>query len=79
MEIQMIGQTKVGCNQHSFDNKLNFKPPRNQQYENNALLKKYHNQKPVLSYFLSTLYYSDQKNQTDSWYDVINTLLSLIT
>lgn len=61
---------RVGCNQHSFDNKLNFKPPQKpKNMKITALLKQYHGRKPVLSYFLSTLYYSDQKNKTDSWYD----------
>jgi hypothetical protein len=31
-------------------------------------LEPYYNSKPVLSFFLSTLYYIDEKNQIDSWY-----------
>ena len=61
---------RIGCNQHSFDNKLNFKPPRKpNNMRITALLKTYHHQKPVLSFFLSTLYYSDQTKCIDSWYD----------
>ena len=59
----------VGCNQTSFDNKLNFfSKTKNLSVPITSLLKSYHKSKPVLSFFLSTLYYSDDKNQKDSWY-----------
>ncbi len=59
----------IGCNQHSFDNKLNFYAQNKKVYVPvTNLLKPYHKSKPVLSFFLSTLYYSDKKNKIDSWY-----------
>ncbi len=33
-----------------------------------SLLEPYHGEKPVLSFFLSTLYFIDKKNEIDSWY-----------
>ena len=59
----------VGCNQMSFDNKLNFEADRKKiKVQITSLLEPFHNKKPVLSFFLSTLYYSDHKNQRESWY-----------
>ena len=59
----------VGCNQISFDNKLNFTAPKKKtKMKITSLLQPYHNSKPVLSFFLSMLYYSDKKNEIDSWY-----------
>ena len=59
----------VGCNQISFDNKLNFYAKRKKiNVPITSLLKPYYGEKPVLSYFLSTLYFIDKTNETDSWY-----------
>ena len=59
----------VGCNQISFDNKLNFYAQRKKiNVPITSLLEPYYDDKPVLSYFLSTLYLIDEKNETDSWY-----------
>ena len=59
----------VGCNQISFDNKLNFYAQRKKiNIPITSLLEPYYDDKPVLSYFLSTLYLIDEKNETDSWY-----------
>ena len=59
----------VGCNQISFDNKLNFKAPRKKiNVPITSLLEPYYDDKPVLSYFLSTLYFTNEKNETESWY-----------
>tara|TARA_B110000259_G_C13921233_1_gene364903 strand:- start:1 stop:855 length:855 start_codon:yes stop_codon:yes gene_type:complete len=60
----------LGCNQFSFDNKRNFiAPTKGVPVPVTALLKPYHKEKPVLSYFLSTLYLNDEDNQKDSWYE----------
>ena len=59
----------VGCNQISFDNKLNFYAQRKKiNVPITSLLEPYYEDKPVLSYFLSTLYFIDKKNEIDSWY-----------
>jgi len=59
----------VGCNQISFDNKLNFYAQRKKMYVPiTSLLEPYYDDKPVLSFFLSTLYFIDKKNEIDSWY-----------
>lgn len=59
----------VGCNQISFDNKLNFYAERKKiNVPITSLLEPYYGDKPVLSYFLSTLYFIDKTNETDSWY-----------
>ncbi len=60
----------IGCNQTSFDNKLNFYAKNKKTYVPvTSLLKSFHKSKPVLSFFLSTLYHIDELNQKDSWYD----------
>ena len=60
----------IGCNQFSFDNKLNFFATRKKMHVPvTSLLKSFHKSKPVLSFFLSTLYHIDEINQKDSWYD----------
>ncbi len=59
----------IGCNQTSFDNKFNFYARDKQMnIQVTSLLKPVHKSKPVLSFFLSTLYYIDEINQKDSWY-----------
>ena len=59
----------VGCNQISFDNKLNLYAQRKKiNIPITSLLEPYYDNKPVLSYFLSTLYFTDENNETDSWY-----------
>ena len=64
------GRQVIGCNQTSFDNKLNFYAKRKKiKVPVTSLLKHYHKSKPVLSFFLSTLYHIDEINQKDSWYD----------
>lgn len=60
----------IGCNQTSFNNKLNFYArDKNMNIQVTSLLKPIHKSKPVLSFFLSTLYYIDEINQKDSWYE----------
>lgn len=60
----------VGCNQMSFDNKLNFHAPNKKIHLpiTSHLAPYYDYQKPVLSFFLSTLYHIDEKKEKDSWY-----------
>lgn len=59
----------VGCNQISFDNKLNFYAKKKKtKVPVTSLLEPYYNSKPVLSFFLSTLYFIDKENENDSWY-----------
>lgn len=66
----------VGCNQFSFDNKLNFYAKNKKtNVPITSLLEPYYKSKPVLSFFLSTLYFIDKENESDSWYvdsDYIN-------
>lgn len=60
----------IGSSQTSFDNKLNFRAPNkdlNLQITN--LLQPFYKNKPVLSFFLSTLYFTNAISQKDSWYD----------
>lgn len=61
----------VGCNQTSFDNKMNFyAPDKKINVQIGAFLaSENHHGKPVLSYFLSTLFHSDKQKKMDSWYD----------
>lgn len=59
----------VGCNQMSFDNKLFHAPRKNIHVPITSYLEPYfENHKPVLSFFLSTLYLHDEKKEKDSWY-----------
>jgi len=60
----------VGSNQASFDNK-NYFPPRKKgvSVKPTILLQPYYGGKPVLSFFLSTLYHSDKVNKIDTWYN----------
>lgn len=64
----------VGCNQHSFDNKKNFFAPNKKIYMpiDGFLAKQNHHGKPVLSFFLNTLYSNDLDNEIDSWYEDSN-------
>ena len=58
----------VGCNQMSFDNDLFYSPRKKIHVPITNLLEPYYKSKPVLSFFLSTLYFIDKENETDSWY-----------
>lgn len=62
----------VGCNQNSFDNQSNFYTKAKGHVKITSLLKPdfYYKSKslPVLSFFLSTLYHSDEEEGYDTWY-----------
>ena len=62
----------VSCNQTSFDNKDYWSPQKGVFVKPTTLLQPFHDKKPVLSFFLSTLYHSDKVNKIDTWYNDAN-------
>tara|TARA_B100001248_G_C27348062_1_gene439781 strand:+ start:115 stop:975 length:861 start_codon:yes stop_codon:yes gene_type:complete len=66
------GRQTVGINQISLDNKSNHHSEEKGYVKITGLLKPYYNFKakelPVLSFFLSTLYFSNKEEGYDAWY-----------
>ena len=62
----------VSCNQTSFDNKDYWSPQKGVFVKPTTLLQPFHDKKPVLSFFLSTLYHSDKVNKIETWYNDAN-------